>query len=79
MKTYQDINCTTEEAVKISGQMELAQLIALNGLFNEFYNKHMAENGDASFSHLSAISDIFTLGYVSGIRTERNKKNSADR
>lgn len=79
MKTYQGINCSNEEAVKISGQMELTQMLVLKDLFREFYNKHLAENCDASFAQWSAISDIFTLGYVSGIRTERNKKNKADR
>ena len=78
MKTKQNaINCTSEEAIKIGGQMCVSQVMVLNNLFAKFNNEHLTETKDYYTSLLFAVSDIFAMGYVSGVRAERNKKAKA--
>lgn len=79
MKTTQNaINCTREEAIKIGGQMCISQVKELNDFFAKFNNEHLIETNDNYASLLFAVSDIFTMGYVSGVRAERNKKAKAE-
>ena len=78
MKTKQNaINCTSEEAIKIGGQMCVSQVMVLNNLFAKFNNEHLTETKDYYASLLFAVSDIFAMEYVSGVRAERNKKAKA--
>ena len=78
MKTKQNaINCTSEEAIKIGGQMCVSQVNELNNLFAKFNNEHLTETKDYYASLLFAVSDIFAMEYVSGVRAERNKKAKA--
>ena len=78
MKTKQNaINFTSEEAIKIGGQMCVSQVMVLNNLFAKFNNEHLTETKDYYASLLFAVSDIFAMEYVSGVRAERNKKAKA--
>lgn len=78
MKTTQNaINCTREEAIKIGGHICVSQVKELNDAFAKFNNEHLIETNDYCTSLLFAVSDIFTMGYVSGVRTERSKKAKA--
>ena len=79
MKTKQNaINFTSEEAIKIGGQMCVSQVMVLNNLFAKFNNEHLTETKDYYASLLFAVSDIFAMEYVSGVRAERNKKAKAE-
>lgn len=65
MKTKQNaINCTSEEAIKIGGQMCVSQVKELNNLFAKFNNEHLTETKDYYASLLFAVSDIFAMGYI---------------
>lgn len=46
--------------------------------FAKFKNEHLTETKDYYVSLLFAVSDIFAMGYVSGVRAERNKKAKAE-
>ena len=79
MKTNQNaINCTREEAIKIGGQMSISQVKELHDFFAKFNNEHLIKTDDNYASLLFAVSDIFAMGYVSGVRAERNKKAKAE-
>jgi Trk K+ transport system NAD-binding subunit len=70
------INCTDEEAMKIGESMGIDSIICLKEAAKTLYNKHLAEDGETKFAEYCAISDIFVMGYVSGVRAERAKKNA---
>jgi hypothetical protein len=68
-----DIRCTTEEASRIGGQMEITTIKLVCDTFTELKRDYI-KTADFRWGNMEALSDIYLLGYISGVRAEREKR-----
>lgn len=70
--------CTLEQAQQITKTATLDLLLYVAETYSQSYRDRLSQygEGEQAWSMASALQDIFTMGYVSGVRAEREKKRA---
>lgn len=69
-----EVKCGVDEVAEIGGNINLSTMMFIVQSFYELQTKHF-DSKDYKWSHFCAASDLFIMGYISGVRAEREKKN----
>lgn len=68
------IDCEYEEASNISKQMTADIMLDIKAFAESSYKNSVEADRDELWAEFIALSNVYMLGYISGVRAERKKK-----
>ena len=70
-----EVRCTAEQADITSGsQLTVDTVLKLLIYFNESKEQMLSQCQDYTWAESRTLGNIFTMGYISGVRAERSRK-----